>query len=189
MRKVAISSPLSRWAESDWLLKEGWRCDTLPVTLMNICKNTTVRFLVYGMLNMISHAIINQIGVGVIITVAGTVSKVLRCWADTYSCENPRPAVYLRSPSGNWLSSGSLRSFCLFSSTLIESLKEALLFQVKLLWLVKFPNGKNNKFISHDDWYLVDLLTCPISHRIRVDFNVNYSWNGDTRRSSQIRSQ
>lgn len=26
---------------------------------------------------------------------------------------------------------------------------EALLFQVKLLWLDKFPNGKNNKFISH----------------------------------------
>lgn len=57
----------------------------------------------------------------------------------------------------------------LFSSTLIESLKEALLFQVKLLWLVKFPNGKNNNFISPFDWYLVDLLTLHISYWIHVD--------------------
>ena len=35
--------------------------------------------LVYGMLNIISYAIINPIGVTVIVTVAGTVT-------DTYSC-------------------------------------------------------------------------------------------------------
>lgn len=153
-------------------------------------KNTTLRFILYGMLNIISNAIFNQIGVRVIITVTGTVSTVVQSVPNRYIFMwKAWPAVYLRTLSGNRLSSGSLCSFCLFSSTLIESLKEALLFQVKLLWLVKFPNGKNNKFISHNDWYLVDLLTCPISHWTHVDFTMNYSWNSDTRRTSQIRLQ
>lgn len=43
--------------------------------------NITMRLHVYGMLNIISYAIINQIGVTVIITAAGTVT-------DTYSCES-----------------------------------------------------------------------------------------------------
>lgn len=147
-----------------------------------------MRFLVY--VNHYLSCIINQIGVRVIIAAAGTVSTVLQYVANGYIfMRRARPAVYLRSPSGSRLSSDSLCSFCLFSSTLIESPKEALLFQVKLLWLVKFPNGKNNTFISHSDWYLVDLLTCPISHWVYVDLNMNYSRKSDTRRDSRIRLQ
>lgn len=36
----------------------------------------------------------------------------------------------------------------LFTAALIESAKEALLFQVKLLPLVKFPSGRNSKLAS-----------------------------------------
>lgn len=60
------------------------------------------------------------------------------------------PAVYLPSQSGEE-AAASVCSFCLFTSALIETLKEAPLLQVIRRRLVEFPSGRRH----------CDLLTAP----------------------------
>lgn len=93
------------------------------------------------------------------------------------------PAVYLRTRAGYTDSRPAHRAaFAYFSSALIESPNEAPLFQVKLLWLVKFPKCKSASLCLTTPAILLICWRAPFHTGSRWISNTNYSCDGDTRR-------
>ena len=80
------------------------------------------------------------------------------------------------------LETNSLCSFCLLSSALNESLKLCCFRWDYTVAFEVFPLPK----ITH--LYLTTTHICPIYNQIHEDFDMDYSWNGNTRKNSLIES-
>lgn len=83
-----------------------------------------------------------QAGVAMMVTAAGS-SPCFRMLPTRCAFNVSGAASCLPELAVVWLATRGL-----FTAALIESAKEALLFQVKLLPLVQFPSGRNNSLAS-----------------------------------------